>query len=121
MIHSMQERFNTLDLHDSDVETLSLIQNNEGDWDLFVVLLKNSEAHQISFLKCRSIKTNVHGGLSRRDSIDKFHATTDSAAFRDAGKWPSPLKNGALHYTITTNSGSSIDVVAEAFEMGKRQ
>lgn len=121
MSHSMQEQFNALDLHDSVVETVSVIQNKEGDWNLHVVLLKNSEAHQISFLKCRAIKTNVHGGSSRMDSVDKFHATADSDIFREAGRWPSPLKSGALHYAITTNSGSSVDVVAETFEVGKRQ
>lgn len=116
MIGSVKERFCALEIHDATIIELVADQNGDGVWNLTLSLRTEDGLQKLSFHDCRSLRANIHGGLSRGDTIDKIGATTDSEVFRQADKWPSPLKKEALHYSITTNSGSVIDIVADSFE-----
>lgn len=111
-------RFDNLPLHDGDLGEVALSQDKKGHWSL-VVSIRSDESvpYRLLFTKCRLIKIDIKGGMARPDVVCEYEATSDSEVFRAASKWPSPLTEGARHYSITTNSGSRIDVVAEAFEL----
>lgn len=116
MVRSTKEIFCELDLHDADLIDLAAIQEDDGIWNVHLSIRTEAGVQRLSFKDCRLLKTNIHGGMSRRDTIDKTSATADSEVFRQANKFPSALKGEALHYSITTNSGSMIDIVADSFE-----
>lgn len=118
MSRKSADEFNQLAIHDCDIENISAAQMIEGDWKLTLTLSIDSIGRQLVFKNCRGISTNIHGGMAKRDALGTHHATRDSEIFRNADKWPSPLSKNALHYSITTNSGSRLDVVAESFELG---
>jgi hypothetical protein len=118
MSQNSADEFNRLAIHDCDIENISAAQMIKGDWKLTVTLSIDSIGRQLVFENCRAISTNIHGGMAIGDVVDKYHATRDSEIFRNADKWPSPLSGKAQHYSITTSSGSRLDVVAESFELG---
>lgn len=117
MIPDSRYRFEHLELHDGVLGDISLGQDVNGDWNASISIRSESISHRLQFKRCRAIKTDIKGGMARPDVIGKHEASVESSIFIDASKWPSPLPDGSFHYLITTNSGSRIDIVAEAFEL----
>lgn len=117
MIPDSRYRFEQLELHDGDLGDISLRQDVNGDWNASISIRYESISHRLQFTRCRAISTDIKGGMARPDVIGKHEASAESSIFIEANKWPSPLPAGSFHYLITTNSGSRIDVVAEALEM----
>lgn len=111
-----KERFNALDIHDWQIMETSIRQNNSGDWSLTLTLGMKSTEHRLVFSNCRSVRTNIHGGRVGRDTVDQWGTSIDSEFYRKANSWPSALKQGTLHYSLSTSSGSIVDVVAEGFD-----
>lgn len=109
-------QFEKLEIHDGDLEEVGVKQDASGNWSLMISVHCESFIHQLQFRNCRSISTEIKGGMARADVIDKYEARSDTERFRAANSWPSPLPENSFHYSITTNSGSRIDVVAEIFE-----
>lgn len=119
MSQESADEFNRLEIHDGDIGHISADQTADGDWKLTVTVNIDSIDRQLMFENCRAISTNIHGGMAVGDVVNKYHATRDSEIFRNADKWPSPLSGKAQHYSITTSSGSRLDVVAESFRLGE--
>lgn len=109
--------FKNLSLHDADLLDVLTCQNQEGDWMLNISVRTESGRFRLAFNNCRYLKVEIKGGVATADVVVNTNATAESTIFKKAGEWPAPLGGEALHYSFMTNSGSTIDVVAEHFKV----
>jgi hypothetical protein len=125
MSSSMEEAFNALDWHDTELQELLIDRRAPGERDELVLTLRwpgpEGRTQRLRFTDCYALEANMNFGVIAPETLYTAHCVSDSPRLEAVRKTWAHLGtdlSGLRLFELETNSTSStLRIVARGFEL----
>lgn len=123
MSSSLEETFNALDWHDTELQELLIDRRTPGERDEAVLTLRwpGGRTQRLRFTDCYTLEANLNFGVIAPETLYTARCVPDSPRLEAVRKTWAHLGadlSGLLLFELETNSTSStLRIVAKGFEL----